>query len=292
MLTTLIFSLTLGAISSVNPCGFALLPAYFAHRLGVNTTSELDRGLALGLALNAGGAATAGFVVVFGVIGAVISFGAYWLGDILPWAGFAIGILLVIIGVLVLLGKHFGVRLPKIKSLTKQHGLKGDFLFGVGYGTASLSCTLPIFLSVTGVAISGGLLGSFLNFVAFGIGMGTVLIAIAIAAALSQNGLARAFKMFLPHAHSFSAVILILAGAYVTYYWGSLLLSSEIPGLTGVVGIGEYISSTLRRLLGSGIGQAVIMAMTATLFLLSVWTFWRKRQAVRFTKVRGSGSDE
>ena len=185
MLTTLIFSLTLGAISSVNPCGFALLPAYFAHRLGVNTTSELDRGLALGLALNAGGAATAGFVVVFGVIGAVISFGAYWLGDILPWAGFAIGILLVNIGVLVILGKHIGVKLPKFSSLTKQHGLKGDFLFGVGYGTASLSCTLPIFLSVTGVAISGGLLGSFLNFVAFGIGMGTVLIAIAVAASAS-----------------------------------------------------------------------------------------------------------
>ena len=124
------------------------------------------------------------------------------------------------------------------------------------------------------------------------IGMGTVLIAIAVAAALSQDGLARTFKMFLPHAHRFSAVMLILAGAYVTYYWGSLLLSSEIPGLDGVVGIGEYISSTLRRHMGSGIGQAVIMAMTVTLFLLSVWTFWKKRQAVRFTKARSLGSDE
>ena len=292
MLPSLFFSLILGAISSVNPCGFALLPAYFAHRLSVNTTHEIDRASGIGLALNAGGAATVGFVVVFGVIGAVISFGAYWLSGVLPWAGFVIGIALVVIGMLVLLGKHIGVRLPTFTGSTKGGGFKGDFLFGAGYGTASLSCTLPIFLSVTGVAISGGLVGSLLNFIAFGIGMGTVLIAIAVAAALSQDGLARSFKTFLPYAHRFSAVVLILAGAYVTYYWGSLLLSSEIPDLSGIVGVGENISSTLRRLLGSSTGQAVIMATTVTLLLLSVWVFWRRRRVDGLKKSSALQSDE
>ena len=32
---------------------------------------------------------------------------------------------------------------------------KGYFMFGLSYGTASLSCTLPIFISVVGIGVAG-----------------------------------------------------------------------------------------------------------------------------------------
>jgi cytochrome c biogenesis protein CcdA len=279
VIASLIFAISVGAISSVNPCGFALLPAYFAHRLGIDTSNTtVDRGAVLGLALSAGAAATAGTVLAFGVAGAIISFGAFWLGNILPWVGFAIGFVLVIIGILVLSGKNIGIRLPVITLFQEKGGLRGDFAFGLGYGTASLTCTLPIFLSVTGVAITGGLFQSLLSFIAFGLGMGTVLLTIAVAAALSQEGLARLFKRFLPYAHSFSAVVLILAGGYVIIYWGSILLTSEIPSTPGVVGVAEGVSSYLRNLIGSGTGQTVILFLISLFAALFAWSIWRKQK--------------
>lgn len=277
MIASLLFAISVGAISSVNPCGFALLPAYFAHRLGIDTSSAtVDRGAALGLAMGAGAAATIGTVFAFGVAGAIISLGAIWLGNALPWVGFAIGFVLIVIGILVLSGKHIGIRLPAITLFQKEGGLKGDFAFGLGYGTASLTCTLPIFLSVTSVAITGGLFQSVLSFIAFGLGMGTVLFTIAIAAALSQEGLARLFKRFLPYAHSFSAVVLILAGGYIIIYWGSILLTSEIPSTPGVVGVAENLLSYLRNLLGSQTGQAAILFLIAFFAALFGWTILRK----------------
>jgi cytochrome c biogenesis protein CcdA len=279
VIASLIFAISVGAVSSVNPCGFALLPAYFAHRLGTDTSSEkVDSGAALSLALSAGAAATVGTVIAFGVIGSIFSLGAFWLGSILPWAGFAIGFVLVIIGILVLSGKNIGIRLPGITIFKEKGGLRGDFAFGLGYGTASLTCTLPIFLSVTGVAITGGLFQSLLSFIAFGLGMGTVLLTIAVAAALSQEGLARSFKRFLPYAHNFSAVVLILAGAYVIYYWGSILLISEIPSTPGVIGVAEGVSSFLRNLIGSGTGQTVILFLIALFAALFGWSIWRKQK--------------
>lgn len=277
MIASLLFAISVGAVSSVNPCGFALLPAYFARRLGIDTSSAaVDRGAALGLALSAGAAATAGTILAFGVAGAIISLGAFWLGSILPWIGFAIGIVLVIIGIFVLSGKHIGVRLPAITLFQGKGGLKGDFTFGLGYGTASLTCTLPIFLSVTGVALTGGLFQSLLSFIAFGLGMGAVLFTIALAAALSQEGLALSFKRFLPYAHSFSAVVLILAGAYVTYYWGSLLLTSEIPSISGVVGAGDQVSGFFRNIIGGKIGQTAILFLIALFAALFGWSIWRR----------------
>jgi hypothetical protein len=47
-------------------------------------------------------------------------------------------------GASVLAGGHLRVRLPQFSYRGAGVGLRGDVLFGVGYGTASLSCTLPI----------------------------------------------------------------------------------------------------------------------------------------------------
>ena len=176
----LIFAFSVGAVSSVNPCGFALLPAYFARRLSESTTGAPQQGGSLAVALRAGTAATAGFIFIFSIIGGIISLGAFWLSAYLPWAGLAIGVALVIIGLFVLAGKHIGINLPVHTSSASDGGVKGDFLFGLGYGTASLSCTLPIFLSVTAVAVTDGMIVSILSFVAFGLGMGTILMAIAV----------------------------------------------------------------------------------------------------------------
>ncbi len=78
------FAFMAGAIATANPCGFALLPAYFARRLGTDTACDGDKLDAVVRAFAVGAVTTCGFLVMFGAIGAAVSLGAYWLTGVLP----------------------------------------------------------------------------------------------------------------------------------------------------------------------------------------------------------------
>ncbi len=189
--STVSFAFVAGTVATVNPCGFALLPAYLARRVGVEDGARPSAD-AVSRALLVGGVTTAGFMLVFGTIGTAIGLGARELTRALPWAGLAIGVALVLAGAAVLVGGDLRLRLPQLPARRAGGGLRGDVLFGIGYGTASLSCTLPIFLAATGSAVTGSLAGSALSFLAYAAGMGTILTALAIAAALSPTSTGQA----------------------------------------------------------------------------------------------------
>ena len=70
--------------------------------------------------------------------------------------------------------------------------------------------------------------------------------------------------------------MLILAGIYVINYWGSILLTSEIPSTSGVVGFAENISTYLRNKIGGRTGQAAILFLIALFAALFGWSIWRK----------------
>ncbi len=273
MTGALSFAFIVGAVSSVNPCGFALLPAYFAGRLGMGGAGGIA---AVARALLAGSAATLGVVFAFGLIGGIISLGAFWLTRFLPWAGFLIGMALICVAIAVLAGRHIGLRLPPMGTAAAGQGVRGDFIFGLGFGTASLSCTLPIFLSVTGLAVTGGIIQSLLSFLAFALGMGTIMTAIAVAAALSRQGFSGGFKPLQAYVHLVAGVILLLAGIYVTFYWGSVLFGDGLPGPGGPVAVGERISGSLRRWLGGSGGLAIIYLLLAFFSIFAMWRGGRR----------------
>ncbi|HZT53373.1 MAG TPA: hypothetical protein VE995_03235, partial [Gaiellaceae bacterium] len=149
---------------------------------------------------------------------------------------------------------------------------------GIGYGTASLSCTLPIFLAATGSAVTGSLAGSALSFLAYAAGMGTILTALAVAAALSQQGLARALRRLVPYVNRASGALLALAGAYVVYYWAFFLWPGSDTRTSGrsLINRGETVSSQAATWLGSNAGQTVASAGLAALVALIAWTLWRR----------------
>ena len=64
-------ALAAGMLATVNPCGFALLPAYLSFLVTGDSTP--GRGAAVGRALAATAAMTAGFGAVFGVFGPLIA---------------------------------------------------------------------------------------------------------------------------------------------------------------------------------------------------------------------------
>jgi cytochrome c-type biogenesis protein len=143
------YAFAAGMVASVNPCGFFMLPSYISYHLGTEEAGFYEAHAAnrLGKALLLGGVATVGFVVVFAVVGVVIATGGYWLVTGFPYAGVAIGVAMVGLGLWLLVTKRsIGIMAASRLSITPQRNLRNVFLFGIGYAVGSLSCTLPVFL--------------------------------------------------------------------------------------------------------------------------------------------------
>ncbi len=281
MIGQLTFAFVAGSVATVNPCGFALLPAYLARRLAIEDDAR-NLSEAIGPALVAGAVMTFGFLLIFGLGGGAIALGAGWLTSAFPWAGLVIGVALAVAGLVVLSGRRIGLGLlPQPTAATG--GLRGDFVFGLGYGTASLSCTLPIFLAVMGVATTDGALAGVLSVSAYALGMGTIVVALALGAALSRNGVAAAFRGLMPYLTRVSGALLVLSGLYVAYFWGYTLFSDALPTDGNAIVVGERLSGRLRAWLGGTMGQTVTYVILALLLILSVWALSRHLSS----KVRG-----
>ncbi|NOZ06443.1 MAG: cytochrome c biogenesis protein CcdA [Chloroflexi bacterium] len=235
--TLLLYAFSAGMVATINPCGFAMLPAYVSYYLAtgegetvgqsagtagsVATIQEFDGTMPRLLrALVVGGTLTAGFLVLFALAGTLISLGAYVLVSLMPWFGLFIGVGLVLLGIWLLLGRH--VRVPGLPQpeVGRGRGLRSNFLFGMAYGLVSLSCTLPVFLVVVGSAFTlQGAATSLTQFLAYGLGMGLVLMALTLSLALFEGVLVGHLRRLMPYIERAGALLLLGAGGYIIYYW-------------------------------------------------------------------------
>lgn len=139
---------TAGLVATVNPCGFAMLPAYLAYFMGTEDQGRTHGPRTVGRGLVVGGVVSAGFLTVFGVAGVLITLGVQAVVGALPWAAMVVGVAVALLGVAMLAGLEPASSLPKLASGGPSRGLGGVYVFGLSYAVASLSCTLPIFLVV------------------------------------------------------------------------------------------------------------------------------------------------
>ena len=123
-----------GMAATVNPCGFALLPAYLSAFLGSEHRAGGANAVARALAVSA--ALTAGFVVVFGTFGLIVTPLALSVEDKLPWVTVVIGIGLVALGIALLAGRQPTLKIPKLQRGGSDETLPSMFLFGISYATA------------------------------------------------------------------------------------------------------------------------------------------------------------
>ena len=221
-----LFALAAGMASAVNPCGFAMLPAYLGMYLGdagdpekaVRPMQQIGRAVLVGLTV------TAGFVVLFGIVGLIIGLGASFIGDLLQWLGLFIGIGLALVGARMVGGGklYTGVaaRAASHMGNPAQVSMKGYFIFGISYGTASLSCTLPIFLAVVGISVAGrGASLVLSDFLLFALGMGMVIMALTLGMAFFKTAMVGALRKILPYTQPVGAWLMVIAGTYIVFYW-------------------------------------------------------------------------
>lgn len=211
-------ALAAGMAATVNPCGFALLPAYLSAFLGTEDRTTGAAGAVL-RALGVSGALTLGFVVVFGLFGLVVTPLALSIERYLPWVTIVIGFALVGLGVWLLAGKELLLRIPKLQAGGRDGSLVSMFLFGLSYAVASLSCTIGPFLAVTTSTFrSSSYVAGMGVFLAYALGMGLVIGTLTVALALAKSSVVKRVRGLLPYMNRVAGVLLVVAGAYVAYY--------------------------------------------------------------------------
>jgi cytochrome c biogenesis protein CcdA len=86
-----------GMIASINPCGFALLPAYIAAFVaGDDTRIRADRRITRAVSVSA--AVSLGFAAMFIIVGVVFSSASSALRQQMPWLTIAIGMVMLTMG--------------------------------------------------------------------------------------------------------------------------------------------------------------------------------------------------
>ena len=240
MNSAIVYSFGVGMVATFNPCGFAMLPAYLSYFLGLENARDTDnRADATVLrALAVGAAMTAGFVVVFGVLGLVLDPILSSVIDKLPWLTIVLGIVLVILGIRLLMGREITVSLPKISKGPEGRELGSVFVFGISYALVSLSCTLSLFIAAISTVIDQQNFFVGLGaFIAYALGMGLVLIVLTLAIALARQGIVKKMRGVLPHINRVSGVLLVVAGLYVVYYgWYELRVLNGNTSGGGIAG--------------------------------------------------------
>jgi cytochrome c biogenesis protein CcdA len=211
-----------GLVAALNPCGFAMLPAYLA--LVVRGSDDGGgAAIAVGRAVAATAAMTLGFLAVFGTFGFLTVSLASTVQKYMPYVTVLIGIALVALGIWLLSGRALTLSLPSQLSRSASWGptsrLGSMFGYGMGYAIASLSCTIGPFLAVTGAGVGGtSVLSRVWIYLAYAAGFALVVGALAVAVALAGSALVERMRRILPYVNRIGGAVLIVVGLYVGYY--------------------------------------------------------------------------
>lgn len=272
-------ALAAGLLAAVNPCGFALLPAYVS--LLVAGQRPGARPAAVGRALLLTAAMTAGFAAVFGGFGLLAAPAADAVARNLPWVTVLIGVMLVGLGGWLLAGRSLPSFVPTFSRGPAVSGRVWSMaVFGAAYAVASLGCTIGPFLAVVVVAgfQQGSLLAGVGHFLAYAAGMALVVGTLALAVALARVSFVQWLRRaagWLPRA---GGGLLVLAGGYVAWY-GAYELRVFAGGSAAdpVVGAAEVLQSALESGLAA-LGPATVAAVAAGLLAVTAGLIWRSRR--------------
>ena len=211
-----------GLVAALNPCGFAMLPAYLLLAVrGQPHEANSGQWTAIGRALAATVGMALGFMAVFGSFGALTISASSTVQRYLPYGTVVIGVVLVALGVWLLSGRELTALTPRPLGprWAPTARLWSMFGYGVSYAIASLSCTIGPFLAVTAAGLrSGSVFTGVSIYLAYVGGLTLVVGVLALAAATASSAVAERLRRILPFVNRISGALLVLVGLYVAYY--------------------------------------------------------------------------
>ena len=213
------YSFMLGMLAAVNPCGFVLLPAYLLYFLGIDGGPQHISRAPLQRALRVSASVSAGFLLVFLVVGTISRLFTQWIELRAKYAGFVIGLILIVLGIAMLFGwkPSFTTSMPGAK---RDHSTRAMFVFGIGYAIASIGCTIGLLTTaILGSIGTNGFVSGVISITMYGLGMSLLVTALTVTLAAAKTGVARVLKRSLRYVDKVAAVFISLTGIYLTWYW-------------------------------------------------------------------------
>ncbi|MFD9850158.1 cytochrome c biogenesis CcdA family protein [Streptomyces parvus] len=273
----LALALTAGILAAVNPCGFALLPAYLS--LLVLGDDSPTRSVAVGRALTATASITLGFAALFGIFGLAVQPVAGQVQEHLPWFTITFGILMTGAGAWLLAGRQLPALMPKVRRApTVTRSVPSMALFGMAYATASLGCTIAPFLAIVVSAFRSGSPGEgVILFAAYAVGMGLIVGVASLTVALTRSAAVSRLRRVGTLAPRIGGGLLLLVGAYVAYCgWYEIRVQSDPATTDPVIDGAGTVQRVLSDLLDTA-GPATLTGLLAAL-LLAAWAIHRRNR--------------
>lgn len=270
----LLLALTAGMLGAVNPCGFALLPAYLSLLIVGDRDRPAGPGAtarAVGRALACTAALTAGYVAVFGIFGLALTPIAGALQPRLPWLTVVFGLALAGAGVWLVAGRSLPA-LPAVVRAPRATGTPTSMvLFGMAYAVASLGCAVGPFLAIVVSSLRAGSVGAgVLLFVCYAAGMGLVVGVTATAVALVRVSAVTRLRRAAAAVPRLGGVVLLVTGGYVAWYGGyelRLVTDRRMSGQDPVVNVASAAQRGLSDLVGH-VGAARLAVALLVLVLI------------------------
>ncbi|MFG2107075.1 cytochrome c biogenesis CcdA family protein [Micromonospora chersina] len=271
----LLFALTAGMLAAVNPCGFAMLPAY----LSLLVAGPADGRGAVGRALTATAGLTLGYALVFGAFGLAVAPLADWLRPRLPWLTVTLGVLLALAGCWLLAGRRLPTARPFARAPRLTRTWPSMVLFGAAYALTSLTCAIAPFLAIVVTSLrAGSTLRGLALFGAYAMGMALVVGVAALGVALLRGRLVARLRGAGAWVPRLSGLVLLVAGGYVAWYgWYEVRLALGRHDAFGdpVVRAAAQVQQTLVRTLDTA-GPALLAA--ALVLLVAAGLLRRRRR--------------
>jgi cytochrome c biogenesis protein CcdA len=224
-----------GLLAAVNPCGFVLLPTYLMYFLGVSGRPGTQRAT-VRRALLVSAALSAGFMTVFVIVGGISRLFTDWLNQNAKYLALLIGVALVILGIAMLFGYRLPFSTPKLETGKRDQTIASMYVFGLAYAIASIGCTIgPFSATVLGTIDTDGFFQGVVAIALYGIAMSLLITTLTVTLALAQGGLLKSLRTGMKYVETASAVVMILSGLYLSWYWFNDIRDKYDDDLTGRV---------------------------------------------------------
>jgi len=224
-----------GLLAAVNPCGFVLLPTYLMYFLGVSGRPGTQRST-VRRALLVSAALSAGFMTIFVIVGGISRLFTDWLNQNAKYVALLIGIALVLLGIAMLFGYRLPFSTPKLDTGKRDQTVVSMYVFGLAYAVASIGCTLgPFSATVLGTIDTDGFFQGIIAVILYGAAMSLLITTLTVTLALAQGGLLKSLRTGMKYVEIASAIVMILSGLYLTWYWFNDIRDNYDDNLTGRV---------------------------------------------------------
>lgn len=234
-----------GVTTFFSPCAFPMFPGYMGLFLGLNANQSSGtpasgtayKGAARRAAF-AGSMTALGMIVVFLIVGVALIVAANEVSGYIPDLLIAVGVVLVALGALLLTNLQYWRIITPLQNLWYRLGGKRPeetlatqtptsgrafyaklFGYGMGYAAAAAGCVAPVIFSAIIAGLALGTLDGIINILIFSGTAAVLMIVVTVLLAMAGQRYVNQLKAFTPIIKKVSAVVLIVVGLYLIYFF-------------------------------------------------------------------------